>query len=114
MQAMAEQTELTALIAQNPGRCGLYRELCRIAADVYTRDGERPVVVDGETATFGYLQEIFGLITAENMEDVADRLAAYPREIRHKKAFMRTMLYNSVFELETATENRYAQRYAEQ
>ena len=109
---IAEQIELTWLISNRPERSEVYRELTRIIADVYCHGWSRPVVVDGEEVTFGYLQELYKHLTAEHVDYVLDRLERYPREINHKKAFIRTALVNSIVEMQTETENLYARSRA--
>ena len=105
--AMAEQVDLLGMLAVETSltRCGQMRELVRIAADVYTRRYESQVVVDGDVVTYGYLQEIFKNLTYEHILYVLDRLDHYSQEIRFKKAFIRTTLYNSVFELFNGVNN---------
>ena len=104
---MEEQTELACLIAAEPERAEIYREVVRIAADVYCRGAERPVVIDGEDVTFGYLQELYGMLTSEHVRYVVDNLERYPAEIKYKKAFLRTALANAVLEMHTAAQNEY-------
>lgn len=105
-RAMAEQIDLVGLIASKPERYEEFRELVRIAADVYTRRYDGPVVVDGEAVTYGYLQEIFKHLTDEHIQYVLDKLDGYVQEIRYKKAFLRTALCNSVFELHLGIDNQ--------
>ena len=109
LEMIGGQVELDGLIAEaeDLSTVGLYREIARIAADVYTRRWDGPGVVDGEEVTYGYLQEIYKLLDCRHVEYVLERLREYPREIRNKKAFIRTMLVNSVFEMETAFENEF-------
>lgn len=108
-RAAAKLISLDALIAGDAGNERLYGEICRIIADVYMHNPDRETVIDGEVTTYGYVQEIFCLLEAENVVAVVQALERYPREIRYKKAFVRTALYNTIFELETGAENEYAQ-----
>jgi len=108
LQLMEAQLGLDAMIEGEPEREGIYREAVRIAADAYCHAAERPVVVDGEEVTFGYVQAIFRHLTSEHVTYVVDRLDRYPRAIRYKKAFLRTALVNAVFEMETEAANAYA------
>lgn len=108
MQAAETILELDWLIGAYPESTELWRELARIVADVYMHNPARNLVIDGEVTSFGYVQEIFLLLTAENLIDVRHRLQRYQREIKHKKAFVRTALYNTIFESETEIENIFA------
>ena len=103
---MAKQVALSELVAADPDRYESYRELVRIAADVYTHRPEAPIAVGGEHVTYGYLQEIFRSLTGEHIEYVLDRLERYEQEIRYKKAFLRTSLANSVFEMNVGLTNK--------
>ncbi len=109
---MAEQVELAWLVEARPGRRDLYIEIVRIAADVYCRRWDGPVVVDGEQVTYGYLQSIYKNLTADHIDFVIDKLDNYRREIRYKKAFIRTALVNSVFEMQVEASNQYAVDHA--
>ena len=103
---MAKQVTLAELVAADPDRYGSYRELVRIAADVYTHRPEAPIAVGGEMVTYKYLQEIFRSLTGEHIEYVLDKLEEYEQEIRYKKAFLRTALANAVFEMNVGLTNK--------
>ena len=107
-KAAAALISLTALIANAPERTGLYRDICRIISDVYMHRPAGETVIDGERTTYGYVQEIYTLLDDTHVQDVADALERYPREIRFKKAFIRTALYNRIFEQEADATNEYA------
>lgn len=109
--AFREQVSFRELIVNEPERTGIYRDVCRIAADAFCRAPGRPVIVDGEETTFGYLQEIFRQLETEHVQGAVDALERYRDEIRHKKAFIRTVLYNRFFEDEVEAVNRYEIRY---
>ena len=106
--AVEELIGLDILIEAAPERERLYREIVRIIADAFMRSPERPVIIDGEEIRFGYLQEIYRELEPENISDVADALERYPREIRYKKAFLRTALFNARLEAETGVTNLFA------
>ena len=79
---------------------------------VFPADGGEVLIdgapVDREKIRFGYLQEIYRELEPENISDVADALERYPREIRYKKAFLRTALFNARLEAETGVTNLFS------
>ena len=108
IMAAGTLVDLDLLIEQTPEQESLYRELVRVIADTYMHGPDRPVIVDGEDVTFGYVQQVFLMLEAQHVDDVAYALHRYPREIRCKRAFVRTALYNRIFEQETEVENTMA------
>jgi len=108
VKAVYEIIDMEWLMEAHPESGGLWTELGRIIADVYMHSPNSQIVIDGEVTSFSYVQELFLHLTSDNLVDVRDRLERYPREIRFKKAFIRTALYNTLFETEIEAENLYA------
>ena len=79
----------------------LYKELCLIIAEVFLLDPESAISINGALTPLRLVQDIYlqlrhGHIRTvfENFQDVASR-------IYNKKAYLRTALYNIVFEIES-------------
>ena len=79
----------------------LYRELILIISEVYALDPHDKVRIAGETLPVTLVQEVYRELTKEHVELVADNFDTLTREIKFKKSYLRTALYNSVFELES-------------
>lgn len=85
-------------------------ELALIVCEVLRLDPVRcPVIrIGGVELDLQMVQEIYSEFGADHAEAVmrAYKMISYP--VRNKKAFLRTMIYNSVFELESGAVNEVA------
>ena len=98
----AEQTELSCAA---PEERDALRELCYIIAEVYIMAPETRVHI-AEEVLYAYLvQEIFGELTLEHLRMVREGFRSQTAPVKHKRAYLRASLYNSVFELEAHYEN---------
>ena len=100
--AVAKQLELYAV--RNTDKAFAY-ELCAIIAEVNLMRPEFRVKIGGEVLEAGLVKEVFACLTNDHLERVIDSFNTCASEIRNKKAYLRTALYNSVFELEAGTIN---------
>ncbi len=80
-------------------------ELCAIIAEVNLMRPHFLVKIGGEALEAGLVQEVFSCLTHDHLERVMTAFNSCKNEIRNKKAYLRTALYNSVFELEAGTIN---------
>lgn len=85
---------------------GLVREVCMIIAEVYMMDPARPIRISGEWLDGYIVQEIFGELGRFHIEAVIDEFCRLDIDIRNKKAYLRTALYNIVFTLDAHYTNR--------
>ena len=85
---------------------GLVREVCMIIAEVYMMDPARPIRISGEWLDGYLVQEIFREISRMHVETVIDEFCRLVIDIRNKKAYLRTALYNIVFTLDAHYTNR--------
>lgn len=83
------------------------RELCYIIAEVYLMNPDAPIRISGELLDGYVVQQVFGEIGAEHIMLVIENFNRSTYLIKNKKAYLRTSLYNSVFELEASIENDY-------
>ncbi len=74
--------------------------VCKIIAEVLMLDPGGQVKIEEEILPVYMVQEIFRSIEAEHVEFVASEYAKVPYLIRNKRAYIRSMLYNTFFELE--------------
>ena len=81
------------------------RELCMILAEVYMMAPDKPIRISGEWLDGYIVQEIFGQITVDHGRLVLDEFSKLTDEIKNPKAYLRTMLYNSVFSMSAHYQN---------
>ena len=84
------------------------RELCAIIAEVYMMAPDKPIRISGEWLDGYIVQEIFSQINEEHGRLVIIEFEKLTEPIKNPKAYLRTMLYNSVFSLEAHYENENA------
>lgn len=93
----ARQVELTC---SDVGEKGALRELCYIIAEVYIIDPDSKVRISDEILDAYLVQEIFGELTLEHLRLVRDNFRDKIELVKNKRAYLRTALYNSVFEIQ--------------
>ena len=91
------------------------RDLCVVIAEVYwlAERSEGAVRIEGEPIPYRLVRDIYRFLRGEHLEHVMARYRTVRYEIRNVKAYLRTALYNAVFELEGAEENGYRIECAE-
>lgn len=82
-------------------------ELCKIIAEIYCLTPETPVTIDGEELNAGLVQDIYSELDERHIAIVYDQYSKIDYEIKHKKTYLRTMLYNTAFEMEHHYENEF-------
>ena len=101
-----EQVEYDYIIFDGVLAPSLVREVCMIMAEVYLMDPGNPVRISGEWLNSHVVQEVFSQITREHVEMVIKEFCRLTCDIRNKKAYLRTALYNSVFSIDAHYRNR--------
>ena len=100
------QVEYDALISREKMPRALVKEACMIIAEVYMMDPDKPIRVSGEWLDGHVVQEVFSELTSEHVATVIEEFCRLVCDIRNKKAYIRTALYNSVFSIESHYTNR--------
>ena len=77
----------------------IVHELCAIMAEVYMMSSDQKIRISGEWLEVELVQSVFAELTGEHLEKVVKNFNRQEFEIKNKKAYLRTMLYNSVFSL---------------
>ena len=85
------------------------RDLCVIIAEVYllAETAEGNIRIEGAPIPYGLVRDIYRFLRGEHLEHVMARYRTVQYEVRNVKAYLRTALYNAVFELELAGENEF-------
>lgn len=99
-----QQIELESFARPPMGkRCSEYRlaeALCRIIAEVIKMRPAGQIKISGEMLDAVLVKEVFAEIRADHIQHVIDIIHARGCGDTCKKIYVRSMLYNSVFELE--------------
>ena len=103
-----EQVKLadTARALQSAGEREIAEELCKIIAEVYMMRDDKPIRISGEWLDGYIVKEVFREINEESFLAVIEGFGRLSDEIKNVKAYLRTMLYNSVFSIEAQYSNR--------
>jgi len=86
----------------------LIEEICLIIAEVLIRPSGRVMRIRGQEIEAGVVQEVYGRLTHEHIELVADNFKKQTQLIHNKSAYLQTALYNSVFEINSHYTNLVA------
>lgn len=82
-------------------------ELCMIIAEVYRLYPTSVMTVAGDKKSAKEVSELFEMLTCEHIRYVIMRYTETDKEIFYKKSYLRTLLYNSLFELNADGINDY-------
>lgn len=77
-------------------------ELCKVMAEVYMMSSALQIRISGEMLEADMVKAVFEEITAEHIKAVAEEYMKARGAVRNPKAYLRTVLYNSVFSLSSA------------
>lgn len=79
---------------------GILHDMCRAMAEVYMMSPTARIKVAGEEMEAGMVAEVFREVTQEMAETLAEELRESIAEVKCVKAYLRSALYNKVFEFE--------------
>lgn len=82
-------------------------ELCKIITEVMRLPDDAAILIEGERMPCTYLSEMFSYLRAEHIEYVIRQFKSIGYPIRRKKQYLRTLLYNSLFEIEADSVNEF-------
>lgn len=100
----AKQTEMECC----GGEANEFRELCYIIAEVYLFDDQAMLRMGDEEIAGYVVKEVFGELRHEHLQMVLMSFRRVPERIQNKRAYLRRMLYNVVFEYEARITNDLA------
>lgn len=83
-------------------------EIALIIAEVMCLPPAAQIRVAGISMDARLVQEAYSLIEKEHVEHVMKSFREANYEIKHKKTYIRTALYNSVFEMQISAENEFS------
>jgi len=83
----------------------LYKELCLVIADVLVMDSDAVITVNGTKTPVFLVQEVYSKLNNDHLRLVFKNFKNVTYPVYNKKAYLRTVLYNSVFEIEAHSIN---------
>lgn len=81
---------------------GILHDMCRVMAEVYMMSPTALIRINGEDMEAGMVAQVLEEATQEMAEERAEELREHLHEVTCLKAYLRSALYNKVFEFETA------------
>jgi len=78
-----------------------YKELCLVIAEVFILNPDSTVKINGLGMTAHLVQEVYTQLNNEHVRLVFNNFQNVSHHVHNKKAYLRTALYNIVFELES-------------
>lgn len=81
-------------------------ELGMIIAEIYTLSENFKVRIGGAQLPAEMVSAVYQRLTKENIELVIEKFRGIDYEIKYRKSYFRTALYNSAFERESYWENQ--------
>ena len=81
---------------------GILHDMCRVMAEVYMMSPTSVIRINGEDMEAGMVAQVLEEVTQEMAEERAEELRETLHEVTCLKAYLRSALYNKVFEFETA------------
>ena len=102
LEQVMQQVEYNCFVDLRLNRIDpLYEEICLIIAEVLVLDKDSTIKINGSHICTRLVQEIYLKINNEHVRLVVSNFNNYvTQHIFNKKAYMRTALYNVVFEIE--------------
>lgn len=102
MQRAAEQVEITCF---SRGDMPFARELVMMIAEIYSLPPTVTARINGEQLPIAIVQETYSMLTHELVQKVISDWKDVDYEVKRKKTYLRTALYNSVYEMESGVIN---------
>lgn len=106
LSQVQEQVELPTLADENGEINPLYLEMCKVMTEILRHNPDSEIYIAKETLQADLVQEIMVSLTSEHLKLVYENFQKITYEIKSKKAYLRTALYNSAFELESHYANQ--------
>jgi len=78
-----------------------YKELCLVIAEVLVLDPVSIVKINGSNMSARLVQEVFTQLHNDHLRLVSNNFHNVSKHVYNKRAYLRTALYNAVFELES-------------
>lgn len=104
---MIAEEQIDAMYIPIPDR-GLAGDLCAVMAEMMILRDDALILIGGEQIEAFVVKEVYSQLGHEHALKVIRDYKAQTKLIRNKRAYLRTSLYNAVFETEAAIVNEVA------
>ncbi len=103
----ALNTAMAQIDLQEFDRCdrALAYELIMIIAEIYSLYPLSSVKINGEKLTAETVSEVYSQLNSDHLKFCIGKFCEVKYEIKYRKSYFRTALYNSAFETESYYEN---------
>jgi hypothetical protein len=110
LEKVKEQVNFDSLVNvyKTPAGSGQIYEICLIIAEVFVMPPDSEIKISGSEISVFIIQEVFSKLTLFNVSTVVENFKHVKTKIYNKKAYLRTALYNSVFEDRSSAVNAFA------
>ena len=105
LEEVREQINWRLLFARSETVRPLAEEVAKIITEVYLMTDDIRIQIDGEWVDAGLVREIYRQLTGDHICRVLDNYRQARTVIRRPRQYLRTCLYNVVFEAALAEEN---------
>ena len=85
----------------------LYKELCLVVAEAFLLKTGSTVKINGSIVHIQLLKEVYSKLRNDHLRLVFENFHHVSARVNNKKAYLRTALYNAVFELESSCVNDF-------
>ena len=85
----------------------LFDDLCLIIAEVFVTDSASYIKINGNNVETRLVQEVFSKLRHEHLISVFDNFNKISYPVHSKKNYLRTSLYNALFELAADVTNQF-------
>ena len=109
LDEVKNQVELSCLDGEERG---VGEELCLIIAEIYRLPGNIEVRIGGADLPCELVAEIYSRLTANHFYAVIEKFLRAEYPIKRRKAYLRTALYNQVFEQESGEANEFRSTFS--
>lgn len=108
LEKVMRQVEYQCLIDLQSNRIDpLYKELCLIISETLLLKSNDFIKVNGSIVRANLIKEVFSKLQNNHLRLVFDNFHSVSGRVYNKKAYLRTALYNAVFELESSCVNDF-------
>lgn len=111
VEAVEKAKQQINLECFEPEEKEMVQEIIFIVAEIYMLRDSSPIKISGEQIDAYIVKQVFEEIREHHVRLVMENFGKIRYIVNFKKAYLRTALYNAVFEYETAEKNRFNSTY---
>lgn len=101
LSSLFEQVKLRLDLDEQGNVDGFHQELCLIITEIYAMRPDSYIKISKNFILARIVQGVFAKLTFEHLQMIYDNFKCIDYPIYNKKLYLRTSLYNSVFEFDS-------------